>query len=333
MRLEFLINDNIIPNTMTLYQAIRMFSTSTQRSAEGESETDTDESIMPSSGIWTRVHTIHYRQLSNSSSTVAAVSNAIGGANTTTPSSRLRATTQSSASKSTSKKPIKTPKRTPIPPTVDELWINGQCPKMKSLLISTLNESISSILTINDLSLNAISLLHILNSLNLYWYDLYFHTNTMVNHPNSSLTLSTKNEYFSPKLTSKVNRQLQDPVVIMMGQIPSWITEMGYTCSFLFPFETRQMIFFPCAFDRERATQRLLDSSDMLTHQHNNDQNDRQSMMPRIERKKIQLSRANILAEMEKILDTWNSKQFLEVQYEDEVGEMKINSMKTSLFL
>jgi E3 ubiquitin-protein ligase TRIP12 len=141
----------------------------------------------------------------------------------------------------------------------------------------------------------------------------------MLNHHNSSLTLTPKTEYLSLKLTSKVNRQLQDPVVIMMGQIPSWITEMGYTCSFLFPFETRQMIFYPCAFDRERAMQRLLDSSDMLTQQHHNDQTDRQTVVPRIERKKIQLSRGNILSEMEKILDTWNSKHFLEVQYEDEV--------------
>jgi E3 ubiquitin-protein ligase TRIP12 len=142
----------------------------------------------------------------------------------------------------------------------------------------------------------------------------------MLNHPNSALTLSSKSEYLSSKLTSKVNRQLQDPVVIMMGQIPSWITEMGYTCSFLFPFETRQMIFYPCAFDRERAMHRLGDSSDMLTQQqHNNDQTDRQSLAPRIERKKIQLSRGNILSEMEKVLDNWNSKHFLEVQYEDEV--------------
>jgi E3 ubiquitin-protein ligase TRIP12 len=190
---------------------------------------------------------------------------------------------------------------------------------MKSLLITALNESISSILTINDLSLNAISLVHILNSLNLYWYDLYFHTNTMFNHHHLSLTLISKNEYLSLKLTAKVNRQLQDPVVIMMGQIPSWITEMGYTCSFLFPFETRQMIFYPCAFDRERAMQRLLDGSDILTQQYNNDQTDRQSVVPRIERKKVQLSRVTILSEMEKILENWNSKQFLEVQYEDEV--------------
>ena len=39
---------------------------------------------LSSSAIWTRVHTIHYRQLTNSSSTVPAVSTAIGGANTTT---------------------------------------------------------------------------------------------------------------------------------------------------------------------------------------------------------------------------------------------------------
>jgi len=143
----------------------------------------------------------------------------------------------------------------------------------------------------------------------------------MLNHHNLSLILTSKTEYLSSKLTSKVNRQLQDPVVIMMGQIPSWITEMGYTCSFLFPFETRQMIFYPCAFDRERAMQRLLDSSDMLTQPHNNDQTDRQSVAPRIERKKIQLSRGNILSEMEKILDNWNSKHFLEVQYEDEVKQ------------
>jgi E3 ubiquitin-protein ligase TRIP12 len=321
MRLEFLINDHIIPHNMTIYQAVRLYSTSTQRTTDNnESETDTDESIFSSSSLWTRVHTINYRQATNSSSTVPAVNTAIGSANTTTTttattSNRIRRNTNSS------KKTIKTPKRSTITPTIDELWINGQCPKSKSLLISALNESLSSILTINDLSLNAIFLLRLLNSLNLYWYDLYYHTNTMLNHQNLSLTLILKNEFLSAKLTSKVNRQLQDPIVIMMGQIPSWITEMGYSCSFLFPFETRQMLFYPCAFDRERAMQRLLDSSDILTQQQHNDQTDRQSIIPRIERKKVQLSRGNILSEMEKILENWNSKHFLEVQYEDEVKQ------------
>jgi len=33
MRLEFLINDHIIPHNMTIYQAVRLYSTSTQRTA------------------------------------------------------------------------------------------------------------------------------------------------------------------------------------------------------------------------------------------------------------------------------------------------------------
>ena len=294
-------------------------------SDNNESETDTDESIFSSSTLWTRVHTIYYRQMTNSSSTVPAVHTAIGSAYTTTSSGRLRRTFHPQDS---SKKLLKTSKRSS---TFDNLWINGQCQKPKSLLISSLNESITSILTINDLSLNAIFLLRILYDLNLFWYDLYFQTNTMLNHQNSTLTLISKYEFLSTKLTSKVNRQLQDPVVIMMGQIPSWITEMSYSCSFLFPFETRQMLFYLYAFDRERAMQRLLDNSDILTQQNNHDQTDRQSIIPRIERKKVQLSRGNILSEMEKILENWNSKHFLEVQYENEVS-LKILKNKKRLF-
>jgi E3 ubiquitin-protein ligase TRIP12 len=216
---------------------------------------------------------------------------------------------------------------------IDDLWQYGRLPARKSLLTLALNESITSFLTINDLSLNAISLLRILHGLNISWYDLYTGTNAMFNHQQTTLPLISKQEFYSTKLTAKINRQLQDPVVIMMGQIPSWITEMGRSCSFLFPFETRQMLFYPCAFDRERAMQRLLDNSDMFNQtQHNNDQADRQSIVPRIERKKVQLSRGNILMEMEKILDNWNSRQFLEVQYEDEVNRV-VTFIDRSMYL
>ncbi|CAF4772107.1 unnamed protein product, partial [Rotaria sp. Silwood2] len=38
-----------------------------------------------------------------------------------------------------------------------------------------------------------------------------------------------------------------------MGHIPSWIAEIGYSCLLLIPSETPQMLFYPCAFDHERA--------------------------------------------------------------------------------
>ena len=170
------------------------------------------------------VHTISYRQASHTSSTVPAVNTAIGGASATTSSSRLRRTTHSPSS---SRKANKAPKRSSDLRAVDDLWTNGQCSKAKSMLNAALNESISSMLTINDLSLNAIFLLRILNGLNLHWYDLFCDTNAMSNQQNGTVTLTSKGEFASTKLTSKVNRQLQDPVVIMMGQIPAWITEMG----------------------------------------------------------------------------------------------------------
>lgn len=41
-------------------------------------------------------------------------------------------------------------------------------------------------------------------------------------------------EFINSKLTAKANRQLQDPLVIMTGNIPTWLTELGKTwyCKF-----------------------------------------------------------------------------------------------------
>ena len=36
-------------------------------------------------------------------------------------------------------------------------------------------------------------------------------------------------EFLSSKLTAKANRQLQDPLVIMTGNLPSWLSEIGIT--------------------------------------------------------------------------------------------------------
>lgn len=37
----------------------------------------------------------------------------------------------------------------------------------------------------------------------------------------------TTNEFINSKLTAKANRQLQDPLVIMTGNIPTWLIELG----------------------------------------------------------------------------------------------------------
>lgn len=67
-------------------------------------------------------------------------------------------------------------------------------------------------------------------------------------------------EFINTKVAAKAQRQLQDPVVIMTGNVPAWLQQIGAACPFLFPFETRQMLFYSVSFDRDRALQRLLDS-------------------------------------------------------------------------
>jgi len=39
--------------------------------------------------------------------------------------------------------------------------------------------------------------------------------------------LLSQQEFISSKLTAKVNRQLQDPLVIMTGNMPQWLSQIG----------------------------------------------------------------------------------------------------------
>ena len=45
----------------------------------------------------------------------------------------------------------------------------------------------------------------------------------------------------------------QDPIIIMTSNLPTWLKEIASVCPFLFPFETRQLLFYVTSFDRDRA--------------------------------------------------------------------------------
>lgn len=58
-KLQFLINDVVLPYNMTVYQAVRQFSPA---ASSDQSETDTDtEAPLGSANIWVHTHTVHYR--------------------------------------------------------------------------------------------------------------------------------------------------------------------------------------------------------------------------------------------------------------------------------
>lgn len=187
-------------------------------------------------------------------------------------------------------------------------FLEGMVPAVQSPLSPFLTTNLPENVTIQDASLDVLCLLRILNALNMYWNTLY----PSLEHK----YILPPSEFLNSKIAAKASRQLQDPLVIMTGNLPNWLQQIASVCPFLFPFETRQLLFYATSFDRDRALQRLLDMTPELT---STDSQER--VTPRLDRRKRTISREDILKQAEQVMqDLASSKALLEVQYENEVG-------------
>lgn len=134
-RLELMLNGNVLPSNMTIYQAIKQFS--------GAVDTDTDaldsDSFM-SSEMWSKVHTLVYRVV------------AAGSPNAVATTVENAAVVEKKEKKAT-------------------VSFTGNY----DYFIAGLNNDWMSTATISDASLSALTLLRLLNALNRNWYLLYPH--------------------------------------------------------------------------------------------------------------------------------------------------------------
>ncbi|XP_033894829.2 E3 ubiquitin-protein ligase TRIP12 isoform X1 [Acipenser ruthenus] len=283
-RLQFYIGDHLLPYNMTVYQAVRQFSIQAEEERES---TDDESNPLGRAGIWTKTHTIWYKPVREDEDSNKDV---VGG-------KRGRAQTA----------PTKTSPRNSK--KHDELWHDGVCPTVANPLEIYLLSVPPENITFEDPSLDVILLLRVLQSISRYWFYLYDNATCKEIIPTS--------EFINSKLTAKANRQLQDPLVIMTGNIPPWLTELGKTCPFFFPFDTRQMLFYVTAFDRDRAMQRLLDTNPEINQSDSQDSR----VAPRLDRKKRTINREELLKQAESVMqDLGSSRAMLEIQYENEVG-------------
>ncbi|XP_040063941.2 LOW QUALITY PROTEIN: E3 ubiquitin-protein ligase TRIP12 [Ixodes scapularis] len=293
-KLQFLMGDHPLPYGMTVYQAIRQYSGA---SPDGH-ETDTDsENPMGYANIWVQTHTIWYRPVpeDDRSGTPSGSSGRGGQSSSSAPGLSSRRNKSSSGSKSMAKKK-------------DDLWNEGVVPETVSLLHQHLSATLPESVTIQDASLQVITLLRVVYALSQHWGHLY--------ELHSYLPALPRAEFVNSKLTAKANRQLQDPLAIMTGNIPSWLTQVAYACPFLFPFETRHLLFYTTSFDRDRALQRLLDMTPDLSGSDNSER-----VTPRLDRRKRTVARDDLLKQAEVVMqDLGSSRALLEIQYENEVG-------------
>ncbi|KAM8854091.1 E3 ubiquitin-protein ligase TRIP12 isoform 2-T6 [Synchiropus picturatus] len=283
-RLQFYISDHLLPYNMTVYQAVRQYSLQAEEERES---TDDEANPLGRAGIWTKTHTIWYKPVREDED---GSKDAVGG-------KRGRAQTA----------PTKTSPRNAK--KQDELWHDGVCPSIINPLETYLTSDPPETITFDDPSLEVNLLLRVLHSISRYWFYLYDNA--------ACKEIIPTTEFINSKLTAKANRQLQDPLVIMTGNIPTWLIELGKTCPFFFPFDTRQMLFYVTAFDRDRAMQRLLDTNPEINQSDSQDSR----VAPRLDRKKRTINREELLKQAESVMqDLGSSRAMLEIQYENEVG-------------
>ncbi|XP_063973938.1 E3 ubiquitin-protein ligase TRIP12 isoform X1 [Diachasmimorpha longicaudata] len=284
-KLQFLIGDEVLPFNMTVYQAVRQFSCAGIDHSEPETDT---EPPLGHDAVWVQTHTIYYRPVPEEE---------------TTNSPKPGSSSQSTSSRKGKGKSTKISSKR----KEDSLWLEGAVPPPRCPLAPYLAPALPSV-TISDASLDGLCLLRLLHSLNRHWGVLFPHF--------KSAPLLSAQDFINNKIAAKANRQLQDPLVIMTGNLPSWLQQIASVCPFLFPFETRQLLLYATSFDRDRALQRLLDSAPELS---GSDSQER--VTPRLERRKRTISRTDIFKQAEQVIqDLASSKALLEVQYINEVG-------------
>lgn len=289
-KLQFLIGDYVLPYDMTVYQAVKQFSPL----VNDQSETDTEsETPVGSASIWVQQHTIFYRPIedesqqqsqfhasgSSSTSSGAVVAGGQGGSGNNKASS-------SGSRKHSDKGPSSKVQRKKT-----ECWAEGQVPVPASPITVFLRDSLpADVVTVQDAALDALCMLRVVHTLNRHWETLY--AGCFIHED-----IVAASEFVHSKVTAKANRQLQDPLVIMTGNLPQWLQQIATVCPFLFPFETRHLLFYAITFDRDRALQRLLETTPDL-----NSTDTSEKVTPRLDKRKRTISREDILKQAEHII-------------------------------
>ncbi|EXJ54131.1 E3 ubiquitin-protein ligase TRIP12 [Cladophialophora yegresii CBS 114405] len=126
--------------------------------------------------------------------------------------------------------------------------------------------------------------------------------------------------FINTKLTAKMNRQLEEPLIVASNCLPDWSEDLARSFPFLFPFETRHLFLQSTSFGYSRSMVRWQNNQS-----ENDDRRDRRRddrpMLGRPQRQKVRISRHRILESAMKVMDMYGaSPSVLEVEYFEEVG-------------
>ncbi|KAG0093950.1 Ubiquitin fusion degradation protein 4 [Podila epicladia] len=156
-------------------------------------------------------------------------------------------------------------------------------------------------------------LLRVLHGLNDDWRRFYgSETPQTVHH------LEPK-EFVNSKITAKVNRQLEEPLIVASACLPQWTVGLVTGFPFLFPFETRYTYLQSTSFGFSRSIMRWQNQQQRNGQTDHRD--DSHMFLGRIQRQKVRISRHKALESAVRVMELYGSSQtMLEVEYYEEVG-------------
>lgn len=160
-----------------------------------------------------------------------------------------------------------------------------------------------------------LSLLRVLHGMNATLDDILAETKELIAVKPESLA-----QFINTKLTAKLNRQLEEPLIVASSCLPDWSEDLARSFAFLFPFETRHLFLQSTAFGYSRAMMRWNNSQTGDDGRHDHRRDDR-PMLGRLQRQKVRISRSRILESAMKVMELYGSSpSVLEVEYFEEVG-------------
>jgi E3 ubiquitin-protein ligase TRIP12 len=126
--------------------------------------------------------------------------------------------------------------------------------------------------------------------------------------------------FINTKLTAKMNRQLEEPLIVASDCLPDWAEDLARGFPFLFPFETRHLFLQSTSFGYARSITRWQSAQNENDERRDRRRDDR-PVMGRLQRQKVRISRSKILESAMKVMEMYGgSTSVLEVEYFNEVG-------------
>ncbi|RPD53372.1 hypothetical protein L226DRAFT_617463 [Lentinus tigrinus ALCF2SS1-7] len=126
--------------------------------------------------------------------------------------------------------------------------------------------------------------------------------------------------FVNNKLTAKLTRQLEEPMIVASSCLPDWALDLPQHFPFLFPFATRYNFLQSTSFGYARLILKW-QSQQQSRGQDSSRRDDGVGFLGRLQRQKVRISRKHILESAVKVFELYgSSSSVLEVEYFEEVG-------------